>query len=1178
MKKTLLAMAKGQIEYTDDEVVISEKRLEIICHKDEIISGKFYVQSSLNNDMRGIIYSSNYRMRCNQVQFFGKRIEIEYTFDSKGLSNKQTVKGNIYIETNIGEYNLPFVVTVLNETINSSLGTVRNLFHFVNLAHADYDEAYRLFVSPKFKMINMDMSERLQYEMLSKNNVCKQHMEEFLLITNKKKPVLINLPEKNIQEKYNGENFSRTIVITKNSWGFFEMKISSDADFISLDKTKILSEDFVGNNYEYSFVIDGSRLHKGHNFARILFETFCQKIYVEVDVLNDNGVDLQHLEIKKIRTSLCQLYMQVRMHTIHNAVWIRKSMHLVEKWLSLEPDNKMICLFHAQLLIFDKKKEDARFILDKFKKERFIKRQEPELYSYLLYVEALFRQDEAFTKQAVIQIKSLLEMHPHSAKILWALLFLDDEINSNSVRKYQMLHEQFVYGCRSPFLYLEAFLLLKQDLSLLGNIQLFEKQILSFAMHQGVITENVAVAAAKAAVLYNSYDVLLCRIMQSFYHLFERTECLEVVCAQLIKGGIRDEDSFEWYEKGVNSGIKLNLLYEYYIFTVPVDRQNILPKELLMYFSYNYNMDYRNKAYIYANVTRNKDEIPDLYEKYEPYISQFVQEQVNMRHVDENLIFLYENNMDVLIENKDCCSVLEEILFTNVVHCQKEGIRRVIVAYSELMKFEEFPMADNKAYVRIYTDSAFIALEDLEGKLHFETVDFSTKMLLTRTKLNKFINRLDKKKTGVLLNRYKRLGNVIEKDGVEICLKLLKKDIITKEFKEELLERIITYFENKKDEEVVSNYIQKIDFSLLDERKRGAYFEKMILLGMYDEVYDLIFEYGYENVNPKRLVRLCSRKISSKLDEDRLVELCSSVFFQRKYDEVMLEYLVSEFYGSTYQMIEIWSAANNFCVDTSKICERLLIQMLYTNFMPGRSFDIFKDYCKHMPKNEIVMAYLSRISYEYVVNKQVVEEEFFSYILKVWKNEGKLNDCCILAYLKYCVEKRNVSEDERLFINYASNTLGKKEIKIKLLEDAVKLARINSDFCEKTWIEYLGNPKNKITFCYRIIDKNSENTEFTNEEIKPAFGPLFAKDVTLFYGETLQYYIIEENLDNHHTLFSSGIISKEPEDNENNSGRYGMLNDMYISLLLEDEKTLIELMDKYREYEMITSKLFELKE
>lgn len=93
------------------------------------------------------------------------------------------------------------------------------------------------------------------------------------------------------------------------------------------------------------------------------------------------------------------------------------------------------------LLVLDKKKEDAEFILDGFKKNNYIRRQEPEVYAYLLYVEALIRQQNEFTEKAVAEVKILLDKHPHSAKIFWALMFLDDELQNNPSKKYRMLNE-----------------------------------------------------------------------------------------------------------------------------------------------------------------------------------------------------------------------------------------------------------------------------------------------------------------------------------------------------------------------------------------------------------------------------------------------------------------------------------------------------------------------------------------------------------------------------------------------------------------------------------------------------------------------------------------------------------------------------------------------------------------
>ena len=168
-------------------------------------------------------------------------------------------------------------------------------------------------------------------------------------------------------------------------------------------------------------------------------------------------------------------------------------------------------------------------------------------------------------------------------------------------------------------------------------------------------------------------------------------------------------------------------------------------------------------------------------------------------------------------------------------------MRRVIIGYKELTGCDEFAFMNQKAYVRIYTDSAFVAVEDMTGRLHFETVDFNIKPLLTRSKITKYANLLRQKSTGILLNRYKKSGVVLEKSGISICNKLLQKKEITEKFREELIGRLIGLFEETYDETTVVNLLCKFNFDIIEPVRRAEYFEKMIIYGMYDEVYELIF-------------------------------------------------------------------------------------------------------------------------------------------------------------------------------------------------------------------------------------------------------------------------------------------------------------------------------------------------
>ena len=53
---------------------------------------------------------------------------------------------------------------------------------------------------------------------------------------------------------------------------------------------------------------------------------------------------------------------------------------------------------------------------------------------------------------------------------------------------------------------------------------------------------------------------------------------------------------FGWYEKGVESHLRITNLYEYYMASTDMDSVTELPKVILMYFSFQNNLDYEHSA------------------------------------------------------------------------------------------------------------------------------------------------------------------------------------------------------------------------------------------------------------------------------------------------------------------------------------------------------------------------------------------------------------------------------------------------------------------------------------------------------------------------------------------------------------------------------------------------------
>lgn len=1179
MRNTLMAMAEGKFSYDHDELMISEKRLELVCDKDETIRGKFVMESRLGAEIKGVLYSSNYRMKCLEARFCGRRIEVEYEFNSRGLAPKETIKGDLYVESNVGEYNLPFVVTVVSAPVDSPVGPIRNLFHFANLAMVDYEQAYRLFVSKRFREVEMTGTDRVCYDMLMESKPCREHMEEFLIAAHKKKPVEISLQDASFDGTHQGTDFSKTISIHKKGWGYVRIDVTARGEFLKLSKTRLGNDDFIGDDLEYSFVVDGSRLHAGKNYGEIIFSHGLAQERFEIVVNKPQRNREEHgAEIRRLKMELCRLYVKVRTHAIHNATWIKESMLRLDELMGLVEPSRVLTLFRAHLLILDKRKEEGEFQLEKIRKERALKKHDPEAFGYYVYIEALNRRQEDFTARVLEELRELHEAYPESELILWSLLFMDDELQGNPGKKYKLMKECFDFGCRSPILYVEAFLLIKADDALLTMLGSFEKQVMNFAVKNGLMTEKLSEQLGKLALSVRIYDGMLTRVLKKCSETMDSVSVTEGICSQLIKGGFRDGESFPWYEKGVRAGLKLNLLYEYYLYTIPLDYREALPKPLLLYFSYNQGMDYRHKAFLYSNVTRHEAEFPEIFERYEPYVESFVEEQLSKRRMTEDLAYLYQVHWENLVKKEALRDVFESMLFTHVIACASDRMLKVVVGCEELGVRESFHFSDRKAMARIYTDASLIALEDTAGFLHFNTVDFELKPLFSRSRITRYAQSLQKTTTGLLLNRYKKSGIILERESISLCNGLLRKKEITPAFREEITVRLIDVFEERNEEEMVLHLLDGLELRYMDPKRRGAFLDKMISYGMYEEAYALLFEYGLEYVGRKRLVRLCSIKISEGVVSDRLTTLCRHVFLGGKYDEAMLNYLIANHRGSTGEMLRLWRAAQNFSLDAHEVEGRLLTQMLYTGFMPRNAWEVFQSYVKGGARREIVLAYVSYVSYHYVVNEELVEEAFFGYVLHRHLQGEQLRDSELIAYVKFCSRQDSLGEEQRKLAVYGMKALESKGIRFGFFGKVEKLAGVSSDGREKTVIEYLTNPKDRVFLYYRILDDGAGNAPFEKEELHPMLGPFFSREMTIFCGETLQYYVARKKAGEQERIVGSGLVRKEPDELENVDGRYGWINEMYVSRSLKDEVTLLEWMNKYNRYQKITDKLFTLKE
>ncbi len=1191
MRRRIRAMAEGKFDYRDIEVKVSKERIERMARKGELLKGSVVIESSDQRKLKGLIYTTDRRMVCEDVQFLGRRVQVLYEFDTTGMDEGDTNKGEIYIESNAGEIVIPYVVSVAFAAIDSSIGKVRDLFHFANLAQMHYQEAYRLFCSRRFKQIRMNEEQRQLYEALVQSNVCKESMEEFLIAIHKKQPIrfVLNASEENYQCE--GDSFKKEVLLTKNTWGHVSIGITTDADFITMDKTTITSDDFVGNHYNWEFVVDRTRLHAGKNVARITFASAIQKETMSVEIGVSANRNRQWMQQKKIINELSELYIKVRNHAIRDSVWIKEATTRAESLNSLVPDNLFYMLLQAQMYMMAGRQTEGKWILNKFEDLSKLKDEKPMLYAYHRYIEALQKKDDQYSTMICGEVRQMTEENPQDFSLLRIRLFLDEELENNKVWKYRLLKDQFEYGCRSPFLYLEACLLFKKDISLLGRLEEFEHHILIFAIKHGMLDKELAHKTASLALHLKAFEPLVYRVLkfacESLYQDDNlRTadkgsyeSCVEAVCAMLIRSNKRNSKYFPWFEKGVKAGLKLTQLFEYYMYTVSMEREKMLPKTLIMYFNFDNSLDYKRQAYLYANVWKHKEELGDMFQSYEPRMKLFVLEQVMSRHVNENLVYLYKRMSEYILMDAQASSVFEELLFSYKFICEKENVRNVIVRHAEMDREEIFPIPDGVAYVKLYHSQAMILLEDKEGRRHYDTIAYEKQALLSDGEVTKYSSKMEQSKTGLLLNRYYKKGTVLNDKTCQICEKLLEKTEITKEFKQGLLKQLIEYYMEVRRFEEAQEHLLKLDYEHMSVEERAHYLELMIIRGLYRESYELVLTYGPERINPKRLVRMCSRLVDIDEVEEPLLELCFYVFSQGKYDEMILEYLTRYFYGPTWQMDKLWRSANRFDVETYGISERILIQMLFTGYLLPGSGEVFEDYYRPGYKAEIVQAYLAFFAYYYVIHEQIIDERIIRWIEKAYERGELPNRDCKAALLKYYASMQSLPSDRVEFLQRLMQEFVDEGVLFPFFTDMDTRVSGRFRMNEKTILEHRAAPDKKVYIYYRILDSDVGNIPFIREEMEPVYNSIFVKELTAFYGEVVQYYITECDKDGEdYTITTSGILEHQLHSSDVMEGRYQMLNEMAASYNLRDEESLHEMMKKYSQMECCANQLFTLME
>lgn len=1180
MRARIGQIAAGRFNGTKPILAFSEETIDLSVIEGRSEAGSFVIESTNQIKICGIVYSTNPRMECLNPHFEGEKVRIRYQFNSKGLTEGDACEGKFVIVCNQIEYSLSFCARITRLYAEASTGAVKSLDDFTRLAASNWDEAYHLFYNRNFlNTIPYDnVYERLTYEGFACARPSGQNMEEFLIGVNKKQPVSISVDKSEEIFMASKEPQSGCFTITKDNWGYTEIRLRTDCEFIKLSKPVLTLDDFIGKTYLYEYIIDASAMHAGRNFGRIYIDGVYQSFTIDITAgVRDDDGSISDIavtkDIKECMVGIMELYTSFRLKRIVTGVWANETISILNHMHALMPDEHMYELMKAQAFIINRQRQEAKWILDDFKHSNPDKKA--PIWGYYLYLMTLLEREPSYVDNMTHEVELIFYENPDSVLLFWVLLFLRDQYFDDSAGKLKDIKYWVLRGCSSPYLYIEAYYLISQDPYLIKELSVFELRILSWAVKEKALTKELAGAIFEAVDLAGGFDNRVYELLTAAYEICPEAEYVGIICSYLIKGHKNDTCFHKWFELGIENKLRLTGLYEAYLITMDDRQISPVPKIIQMYFSFDNKLPYRKLAVLYNNIIAAKETEPEVYHKYRKAMGRFAMDQAQLRHIDDNLAVLYEDMLELGFINEELSAAFSDIIYTHKLIVFDKRIVRAIIYQNEMKEPQIVPVTDQCAYFELFSNDYVILFEDSRGYRYVKSISYRLQRLMDAEKYLDRCISLSPDRPQYIVSHFKHVRDYSDftKDDLKLFKPVFYSESFSDSYKAVMGYRILKYCQLHDYEDYVRPFLQGINFDTLQKDARKYLIDMLVSNRLYEKAYDMAMEYGIDMLAAASKVVLCENALKVQhVDDDFMVQLAISAFKTGKYSDLVLKYLCENYTGPTDELINLWHAADKFSISSMKLDERILEQGIYTQIEPEKISDIFMEYYKRAGNEKLILAYISLVAHGYLHSGGCKADFIFDIIEKRFIGNRTLNDACQLALLKHFAEKTDITQAELEI----EDTLLKYYIYNNMYFDF--FARLDYRLLEKyflydkAFLQYESTPGTHVVLHY---SRDEDGEEFNSEDMVEMYDGIYVKTFVIFFGELIRYYITEEH-DNSIEVKESNRLTCNNIPGDNDHSRYNLINEMIISDTLSDETTLKSNIDEYKRLDAATKQLFKL--
>lgn len=1201
---------KGALSFSADEVTV-----ELV--PGAVQEGSFTIYGPEGRAVNGFVLSPEPAVQLLTNVFSGAREVIAYRVDASRLTAGDTLEGSFRILSDSGEYRLPFHAAVREKPLESSLGPMKNLLHFTNLARTDWHEAAELFYREEFASIAAKEGEKTLalYRGLSAKKGNEHNIEEFLIAIQKKQPVEFSAEPKEITAELLGKQqqlFSRKVKVRRNGWGYSCVKVHAEGNFLSVNVGELGGASFPEGTAELSVTIDPMNLHAGRNFGAVVLEpAYGEPIRIPVTIACGVDTALRTLHRRQQRQMILQMmqeYVAMRCHKCSGKVFAEHMERLVLRLQESDRNNPMTALYKIHYLLTVHKEQEAVWELQTL--NRRLSGLDEELapftvaqfdleddltYSYRMYLTILCAEaggegrDIPFdtVEDALHGLSRRQRQNPDSFWIAWLLLYADSERMRRPGEAARLLRRSFEAGSRSPILYLEYYQMMQEAPEILYDLGDFELQTLYFAAKHEILTEQVITRLNDLAIRRKTFSRKLFQILERAYGMnlpeIAKRDVLESICTLLIRGNETDSVYFDWYRKGVEAQLGITRLLDYYMLALPTGYEGALPQMVVRYFAFQNSLPWTASACLFRYVLQNKKSYPELMDQYQPQIDRFTEEELLLHRINPDLAYLYEQYLTSgRALTGEIAAAAVPAVFSCLVQSQETKAQRAVLVYEQLLSEQYAPLSQGMGILPVYGEHAVLLFEEDNGDRHVEK-NGQRSRLMDPDRLARTLDAYEVNNLGfvLFLSGMGKTGGRISSANAAHYRSLVQNPEIPERHRSRLRRDLFRFYEKEQDLEALDELLQEIEPDGMSAESRSEVLRALSVRGFFDKAYDWVCRYGSAYADGDVLLRICTGLLENKAaaDDESLTALCYAAFEKGSYNEAVLEYLACFYDGLTEEMEKLRLALSGFGMEEGTICRRMLWQLLFTGEPSKNRKDLILGCEKDGTDPALLADALAQAGHYYFVRHADMSEEEFDLIAQYGRSGVPLLDICRIAWLCHCSKQSGERTDKDLEVTslFLSDLLEQK-IVFPFFRQFIGVLPGLQAYADETLVEYRSGEKNAgghVLYHY-AMERSGVRDPYAAKEMKEMYEGVYVTGFLLFFGEQMHYYITDDDAEKN--VVESGTIGQDARTPVSGQDRFSAINEIAMLTALGRDEEALGRLEKYSRRAYLVQHLFDTKE